>query len=118
ALSLAGEGVEVAVSTEHDYIVDLAPSVASLGIGASLATIIGVESTGFVPTPSAPHTIGHTNAWPMAVHAEMARHGAPADEFVEPGEVFERLRAVAVGTSVVQLNHARASSTGTVGLGY
>lgn len=117
-LTYAGEGVEVAVSTDHDFIVDYAPSVAALGLTGQIATVIGTEATGFVPTPTLPRTIGHNNAWPLKLQRGLPRNGSPADERIEPGELYDRLRAVADGTPVVQLNHPRYGGVGTVGLGY
>jgi hypothetical protein len=117
-LSYAGEGVDVMISTDHDSIIDFAPTIESLGLQAQIASVVGVESTGFVPTPQLPHTIGHNNAWPLQVSSSNPRHGAPSDEFIQPGELYERLRAITVDTAVVQLNHPRSYAVGTVGLGY
>jgi hypothetical protein len=117
-LSFAGEGVEVMVSTEHDVVVDYAPAAQALGVQKHVATVVGVESTAFVPTPQLPRTIGHNNVWPMSVDPLAPRRGSPRDERIEPGELYERLRAVSKSTPVVQLNHPRAEGVGSIGLGY
>ena len=117
-LTMAGEGVEVVISTEHDYIVDYGPDVTALGFNTLMGSVVGVESTGFVPTPDLPRTIGHNNAWPVEAVEGQPRKGAPADENIEPGELYERIRAMSDVDTVIQLNHPRSYSVGSVGLGY
>jgi len=117
-LTLAAEGVEVVVGTDHDMIVDYGPSVARLGLKGQIASIVGCEQTGFVPTPELPLTIGHYNYWPLWAHPDQPRNGAPADERLQPAEVYDRYRDIADGTPVIQLNHPRADAAGTIGMGY
>ncbi|MEE8408492.1 MAG: CehA/McbA family metallohydrolase [Myxococcota bacterium] len=117
-LALAGEGVEVPISTDHDFISDWGPTITALGLDDQMTTIVGVEVTGTVPTPNFPLTIGHNNGWPMTADPSMVRNGAPPDEDVDPAEVYERMRAIASGTPVIQLNHPRAGAYGTVSMGY
>lgn len=118
-IAFAGEAVEVLVATDHDYLTDLGPTVHSLGLDAQIATMVGVETTGFVPVPNTlPNTIGHNGSWPLTVSPTAPRHGAPPDEYIEPAVLYERLRKLASGTPVVQLNHPRDGFLSNVGMGY
>jgi hypothetical protein len=102
-VSFLAEGVEVMVSTDHDYITDYAPAIASLAAGSEVRSIIGNELTGGNPVPADltqgglqafPEGIGHWNAWPLSQFTTNRRNGAPQDEFVTPGTVIDRLRGM------------------------
>ncbi len=115
--SFAGEGVEVMVSTDHDYHVNYAPIIAGLGIGNLVTSIIGNEVTTSTPNPPAfPDAIGHINAWPMTVQANERRDGSIEDEFVAPNFLYSRLRDQ--GAQVVQYNHVRAGVSGLTSIGF
>jgi len=100
--SFLAEGVEVMVSTDHDYVSDFSPMIASLGAGAEINSIIGNELTGGIPVSADPtqdgtvfpEGIGHWNAWPLAVIPNNRRNGAPPDEFITPGTAIDRLRGM------------------------
>jgi hypothetical protein len=114
--SFAGEGVEVMVSTDHDFQLDYRPVIDALDLGAFVNSIVGVEVTGSVPNPPAfPNSTGHINAWPMTVDPTAKRDGAIEDEFVAPNWLFSRLRAR--GAEVVQYNHPRAGVSGLTSIG-
>ncbi len=55
--SFAAEGVDVLVSTDHDYITDYAPVIAALGAQDQMASMIGCEVT--------PFDFGHQQAYPV-----------------------------------------------------
>jgi hypothetical protein len=55
--AFAGEGVEVPVSTEHEFIGDFGPTASALGLGPFMHTIAGTELT----TTST----GHFNVFPL-----------------------------------------------------
>jgi hypothetical protein len=102
-VSFLAEGVDVLVSTEHDYISDYGPIIGSLGAGGEIASIIGDELTGGNPVPADatqgglqafPEGIGHWNAWPLSIYSTSRRNGAPQDEFVTPGTIIDRLRGM------------------------
>ncbi len=117
--SFAGEGVEVMISTDHDKQVDYTPVIASLGLGARIATIPGLEVTGSVPNPPAfPNSIGHINAWPLPLQKDARRDGAIEDEYVAPNWVFSRLRREGGDDVVVQYNHPRAGVSGLTTIGF
>jgi hypothetical protein len=114
--SFAGEGVEVMVSTDHDFLLDYGPVIEALGLEAFVASIVGLEVTGTVPNPPVfPNSIGHINAWPLDVDPLARRDGAIEDELVAPNFVFSRLRAR--GADVIQYNHPRAAVPGITTIG-
>lgn len=95
-LSFPGEGLELAVATDHDHHTDYAPTARALGLADVLATVVGNEVT----TP-----IGHFNAFPLDPAA------APVDSsLTDANELFRRVRAQHApdGTEpLIQLNHPR-----------
>ena len=100
--SFLAEGVEVMVSTDHDFISDYAPMISSLSAEDEINSIIGDELTGGIPVPADPtqdgtvfpEGIGHWNAWPLTVIQNNRRNGAPPDEFITPGTAIDRLRGM------------------------
>jgi hypothetical protein len=114
--SYAGEGVEVMISTDHDFHLDYAPVIQALNLEPFVGSIVGVEVTGSVPNPPAfPNSTGHINAWPMTVDPNARRDGSIEDEFVAPNWIFSRLRAR--GADVIQYNHPRAGVSGLTSIG-
>ncbi len=105
--AVAGEGVELAISTDHDFITDYQPVIEDLGLGAWLASAIGEESSSV--------TIGHVNAWPLILDAGVAAHGAVPWFHLPPGEVFAGLRGQDPDR-VVQVNHPRNVGAGLYSL--
>ncbi|MEZ4474685.1 MAG: CehA/McbA family metallohydrolase [bacterium] len=97
-----GEGVDVLVSTDHDYITDFAPTIAALGAGAELASMVGLELTTF--------DYGHYNGYPM-IRDPASRNGGAYDWAGGPGpgktpaEIFQWFRTVQPGDVVAQVNH-------------
>jgi len=95
------EGVDVLVSTDHDYITDFTHTIENLGAQAELATVIGEEITTF--------DYGHTNAFPMELDPA-ARNGGAVDwaggtgPGLTPAELFAAVHAQG-GERVVQVNH-------------
>jgi hypothetical protein len=115
--SFAGEGLEVMVSTDHDFHLDYAPVIEALDLEPFVTSIVGVEVTGSVPNPPAfPQSTGHINAWPMTVAADKRRDGSIEEEFVAPNFIFSRLREG--GADVIQYNHLRAGSSGLTSIGF
>jgi hypothetical protein len=102
-VSYLAEGVEVMVSTEHDFMADYAPIISSLSVEDEINSMIGNELTGGIPVPADetqggqqlfPEGIGHWNAWPLSVIPNNRRNGAPQDEFITPGTAIDRLRGM------------------------
>lgn len=109
--------IDVITATDHDVVWDYANARAALGADARLQVIIGLEATGHIlfdltPGASVPQVIGHWNVWPLPFAPNAPYRGAPWDELVEPGALFDRF--VEAGwpatTGVVQLNHPWAEA--------
>ncbi len=106
ALSNAAEGVEVLVSTEHNFIVDFAPVVAEQGLGRVVFPISGTEAT--------THTVGHFNALPLRIDPAHPRGGMIDVEGQTPRQIFDFVRGLATPevAPFIQVNHPRSGFTG------
>ncbi|MFW5966191.1 MAG: CehA/McbA family metallohydrolase, partial [Persicimonas sp.] len=81
-----GEGVDILVSTDHDYVTDYGPEIERQGAENHIASMVGTEIT----TPS----IGHFNAYPLEHDPEHRRGGAldwaRGDDYdMTPTEIFD-----------------------------
>ena len=92
-ISLAAEGVEFAVATDHNHVTDYGPAVRDARLESELAVSPGVEIT--------TQKWGHFIAFPYSVDRP-----PPPYEGVEPGAIFEAIRMNAP-RSVIQVNHPR-----------
>ncbi len=116
-VAFAAEGVDVMVSTDHDFVFDYAPIITALGYDGRMTSIVGSEVTSSVPNaPFFPDAVGHINAWPLVVDANAKRDGAVEDEFVAPNFLYTRLRNA--GAEVIQYNHVRAGVSGITSIGF
>jgi hypothetical protein len=102
-VSYLASGVQVMVSSDHDFTSDYRPIIARLGVGEEITTIVGEELSGAIPVPPSqatgnvnafPEAIGHWIAWPLSVIPGARRNGAPADEYLNPGTAMDRLRGM------------------------
>lgn len=107
ALRVAGfaaEGVDVLISSDHDFVTDYAPVVAELQLSDVLASMIGSEVTAV--------DFGHHNAFPLVA-------GAPFDWTGGDGptlrleQIYAGLRARAPG-ALIQMNHPRGNPEGAL----
>ncbi len=111
---LAGEGVEAAAATDHDFVTDYPGVATRAGVAEHLALASGVEVSTTV--------YGHVNGYPLGREPARAGYGAPVWFEMAPADVFDALRAMgdeALGGALVQVNHPRlgdASFFGSVGL--
>lgn len=94
--SLACNGIDFAVATDHNRITDYGPALARTGLGPWLSTMVGDEIT----SVGAP-LWGHFNAFPLPADAPHA----PAYFNVSPREIFAAARAG--GATLLQVNHPR-----------
>ncbi len=91
-ISLAGEGVELPISTEHDQHIDYGPEAARIGANRYFTPVVGCEVT---------TTEGHFNSWPIEPGA------TPAEHKLRPWrEVFRNIYATP-GVKICMLNHGR-----------
>lgn len=101
--TLAGEGLEVMVSSDHDMIFDYAPVIESMGAGAWIASMVGTEVTSNSGPEPFTEGFGHFNGWPMPIVPNARKNGSPEDDGVEPNVIYDRLRTG--GARIVQMNH-------------
>lgn len=107
--SFAAEGVDVLVSTDHDFIADYAPIVRDLGLSSRMSTMIGCEVT--------PFDYGHQQVYPALFRDGIA--GRPVDWAGGDGpslrldQLYAQLRD-AYPNAVVQMNHPRGGQGGSL----
>lgn len=116
ARSFIASGVDVVVATDHDVVTTYESALRELGIAGKVIVLPGVETTGHIlfdrpPGSSIPQVVGHYNFWPLRADASSPRNGAPWDELVEPGALFDRMVPHYDGSGVAQLNHPYAGRT-------
>lgn len=104
--SVAAEGVELVVSTEHNYISDLEPYVYRNNLQTWLKSIVGLELTTF--------EAGHFNAFPIQRTLDEMNRGSFAWQEIPPGQIFDELREMAPEgqDNVIQVNHPRTPILG------
>ncbi len=90
-LTLAGEGVEVAVATDHNHHTEYAPAQAAAGLAGAFLPIVGSEVT---------TEIGHFNSFPLPAGGARPNH-----KLASWPEIVREIRAR--GARVVILNHPR-----------
>ena len=83
-MSAIADGLEVLVSTDHDYIQDLRPVVNELQLHRNVLTFPGLEIT----TLDISHIIG----WPLKYQWESSNHGAMNWVQKTPREIFRWIR--------------------------
>lgn len=99
--SMAGEGLDFAAATDHNFLTDYAPTIAKLGLQDWFSACVGLELTTF--------EMGHFNGFPLVLDPGNVK-GA---DFVWAGEtpasLFRQLRALGPSgeDTVVEVNHAR-----------
>jgi hypothetical protein len=101
-LTIAGEGIELAVATDHNHHTDYAISAASMGVAERFTPVIGNEVT-------TKH--GHFNAFPIEPGARVVNH---AQE--DWTKLLPEIRATP-GVKVITLNHPRDLHSGFIPLG-
>ena len=104
--SCAAEGLEVAIATDHNYITDYAPVIASQGLDSWLLGVPGMELTTF--------EMGHFNGYPLRVDPGSTRGGEFRWAGQPPQALFDQLRALAIDPrrAIVQVNHPRQQVLG------
>ena len=110
-VSMLAEGVDFFISTDHQFQVDYAPVIASLGAGSLISSAVSAENT----TPDYGHFIG----WPRTIDPAQVNGGAldwavlapDGEDFpsfgnfmMSPGDIFANLVADP-GVDTVHINH-------------
>lgn len=101
------EGIECAVSSEHDTVVDLAPTVTRLDQAARLRAIPGVELT----ARRSDSNIGSVTVFPLEAAEGAPRGGAPRWRDQTEAQLFQELRALP-GERVIQVGLPRGERAG------
>ena len=91
-LSIAGEGIELAVATDHNHHTDYRPSAKTLGVAEHFTPVIGNEVT---------TAIGHFNIFPIHPEAPPPNHTLGSWQ-----HLLTTMRGVE-GVRVIVLNHPR-----------
>jgi hypothetical protein len=104
----AAEGLDIAVSTDHEGFTDYRPCVESLGLEPFLWTMIGDEVTNM-------GTGGHRNAYPMPYDpARVLEHWGPqywADpEVLSAQALNDKIHAESTNP-IIQMNHPRSTDS-------
>jgi len=106
-LTFLGEGVDILVATDHDYITDYMPVIRSLGAEEFLTSFSGAEVTTW--------DSGHFNAFPLDRDPDKVA-GGPVDwaggtgPTLMPDELFTALlSAPGPSEKYIQVNHARSN---------
>ena len=121
--SFVATGIEVIAATDHDYVADYADTVTALGLGDRLVVMGGIETTQLIPWMDVPgddfpRVIGHFNFWPIVPVPSQPRGGAPWDERIAPGELFDQMAPVVGAEGVMMLNHPWDDPVSGRDLGY
>jgi hypothetical protein len=101
-ITIAGEGIELAIATDHNHHTDYAPIAASVGVADRFTSIVGNEVT-------TKH--GHFNAFPIQPGAALVNHNEQ-----DWAKLLPAIRATP-GVKVITLNHPRDLHSGFVPLG-
>ncbi len=107
-MTVAAAGLEVVLTTDHEFVTDLQPSVEAMGMTDWVATRIGEEVTASLPE--------HITALDMPAAPDHPR-GDPVDWYgLGLGEIYEASRDR--GAMAVGLNHPRGGCNILCLLGY
>lgn len=106
-LSAAGEGLEIAISTDHNFVSDWRPSVDAYRLRPWLTSFVGIEFTTLES--------GHFNSYPLDYQVGPVTHGAFKWFGSPPDTLFAGLRKLAApeaGANIIVCNHPRDSTQG------
>ncbi len=129
-ITFAAEGVDLIISTDHDWLTDYEPAIAELGLKDFLVSLIGQEITTF--------SYGHFNTYPLRISPGEPQDGALdwSDKYdrpekyginseerknyrflraLHPLEIFEQahlMKPGAIKRNIVQVNHPRSGGMG------
>lgn len=104
---IAGEGLEVVASTDHDFIADYRPALAEAGLDAFVLAVPGVEASDPI--------LAHVGGYPLRPDPDRAGFGAPIWFGSNPTVLFDEVRAQgdeSMGGAFVQINHPYKDSNG------
>jgi hypothetical protein len=97
-ITLAGEGIELPIATDHNVHINYEPHARRLNVRQHFTPVMGNEVT---------TTVGHFNVFPVAAEARVPNH-----QLKEWGAIFDAIFGTP-GVKVAILNHARDLHAGT-----
>ena len=97
------EGLEMPISTEHEWIGDFNPAINELAVGDWMQGVVGSEITTF--------TYGHFNAWPLVPDPSKPGNGRIDWFYKDPVDTFAAIHANP-GQPFLQVNHPRSAAIG------
>lgn len=114
-----GEGMDIIVSSDHDYVTDYGPTIEKLGVGGWMTSISGDEIT--------PLSYGHIGVFPIEADPNSPTGGAydytytASDDPINPDhdyvqtieEILTGVDAKYEGTQVLTMNHILDKATGS-----
>ncbi len=102
----AGDGLEIPVRSEHEWVADFEPVVSREGLEGWLFGVSSLELTTFA--------WGHMGVFPLTADPSARNHGAI--EWVDrlPPEVFEEVRMRPESPAII-INHPRGFGAGAIG---
>jgi len=103
---LAAEGLDVAASTDHDFVTNYPQIMARAGVSAYVLTVSGVEVSPLW---------AHIQGFPLRADLDLNAGGAPNWLEVGPSTVYAAIRErgdETLGGAIVQMNHPRKSPQG------
>lgn len=103
----AAEGVEIAMTTEHNLVADLQPLVKELGLERFVVHVPGNEIT----TDALKVPWGHMNVFPLVPDPTKPRGGAFPLRGKLASDIVAEARALP-GSRVIQVNHPRSGLNG------
>lgn len=106
-ISLAAEGLEIAVSSDHNYVSDYRPYIQGNALDRFINSVIGLELTTF--------EAGHFNGFPLDYDVELANRGSFEWQQQAPGLIFEEMRqrgSLGPDDTIIQVNHPRDTILG------
>ncbi len=121
--SFVAQGIDVIAATDHDVIGDYTETVHDLGLEDRITVMGGLEATQLIPWmdvegESLPRVIGHFNFWPLVREPSEPRAGAPWDEGIEPGTLYDEMAPLLGEDGMMMLNHPWSSPHFGRDLGY
>jgi len=97
-VTVAVEGLEIPVATDHEAVIDWQPAVYETGLQRWVNTVLGEEVTATIPE--------HINMFPVESDFGEDDRGGPVSWYGKDiGEVYQAIRDR--GADIVQLNHPR-----------
>ncbi len=101
-ITIAGEGIELAIATDHNHHADYAPAARGMEVIDHFTPVIGNEVT---------TKRGHFNAFPILAGAKVVNH-----QEEDLSRLIPEIRATP-GVDVITLNHPRDLHSGFIPLG-